>query len=91
MQSLELGQISPTESKLRRRGRRYFSTSRAYLSLYRRRFAAYNFEVWKARLQTLALLALKEQLQQIIKWSQRCLCQPRHYWRESWMMLHLER
>ncbi len=59
MQSLELGQISPTESKLRRRGRRYFSTSRAYLSLYRRRFAAYNFGVWKARLKTLALLALK--------------------------------
>ncbi len=59
MQSLELGQISPTESKLRRRGRTYFSNSRAYLSLYRRRFAAYNFGAWKARLKTLALLALK--------------------------------
>jgi len=59
MQSLEQGQISPTESKLRRRGRRYFSTSRAYLSLYRRRFAAYNFGALKARLTTLALIALK--------------------------------
>ena len=59
MQSLEVGQTSPTESKLRRRGRRYTSTFRAYLSFYRRRLVAYDFGPARAKLKTAALLALK--------------------------------
>ena len=59
MQSQEVGNTSPTDSKLRRRGRRYFSTSRAYLSLFKRRLTYYDYRPVKAKLQAVALLVSK--------------------------------
>lgn len=59
MQSLELGNISPTDLKLRRRNRRYLQSSRAYLASVRRRLAARDLEPLKARLKSVALRVFK--------------------------------
>ena len=59
MQSLELGNTSPTDSKLRRRGRRYLSAPRAYLSSFRRRLESRDFDPLKARLKTVAVRVAK--------------------------------
>ena len=50
MQSLEVGNTSPTDLKLRRRSRRYLSAPRAYLSSIRRRLATRDFDTLRSRL-----------------------------------------
>ena len=59
MQSLELGNISPTDLKLRRRNRRYLQSSRAYLASVRRRLAARDLDPLKARLKSVVIRVLK--------------------------------
>lgn len=51
MQSLELGNTSPTDFKLRKRSRRYLASPRDYLALLRRRLASRGLDPLKARLK----------------------------------------
>ena len=59
MQSLELGNTSPTDLKLRRRSRRYFPSSRAYLISLRRRLASRDLDPLRARLKYVGTRVLK--------------------------------
>lgn len=57
MQSLELGQTSPTGLKLRRR--RYLVSPRDYLAVLRRRLASKELDPLKARLNCVGIRVLK--------------------------------
>ena len=55
MQSLELGNTSPTEVKLRRRGRRSILTLKTHLSSLRRRVASRDFDQLKSKFKAVAV------------------------------------
>lgn len=59
MQSLELGQTSPTGLKLRRRSQRYIVSPRDYLAVLRRRLASKELDPLKARLKYVGIRVLK--------------------------------